>query len=69
MLTHSVLLLKALTPPRYNSREHPVPFHKAQDLGKLPKKLTAEPAPDLEEAYDVSGWPDAVNVNLNLEPE
>ncbi|KAF9793271.1 replication factor RFC1 C terminal domain-containing protein, partial [Thelephora terrestris] len=37
---------------KYNSREHPVPFHKGQDLGKLPKKLAAEPAPDLEEAYD-----------------
>ena len=44
-----------LTPPRYNSRVHPVPFHKAQDLGKVPKKLAAETAPDLEEAYDVSG--------------
>lgn len=39
---------------RYNASEHPIPFHKAQDLGKAPKKLAAEPAPDLEEAYDVS---------------
>lgn len=44
-----------LTPPRYNFRKHPVPFHKAQDLGKVPKKLAAETAPDMEEAYDVSG--------------
>jgi replication factor C subunit 1 len=36
---------------RYNSREHPIPFHKAVDMGKLPKKLAGEPAPDLEEAY------------------
>ena len=55
-----------LTPPRYNSRDHPVPFHKGQDLGKLPKKLAAEPAPDLEEAYDVSGRPNAVNAQPNL---
>ena len=40
---------------RYKSRDHPVPFHKGQDLGKLPKKLAAEQAPDLEEAYEVSG--------------
>ena len=36
---------------RYNSREHPIPFHKAIDLGKPPKKLTGQQAPDLEEAY------------------
>lgn len=36
---------------RYNSTEHPIPFHKAQDLGKVPKKLPGGPAPDLEEAY------------------
>lgn len=36
---------------RYNSREHPIPFHKATDLGKPPKKLAREAAPDLEEAY------------------
>jgi replication factor C subunit 1 len=36
---------------RYNSSEHPIPFHKAQDLGKVPKKLAGGPAPDLEEAY------------------
>jgi len=55
-----------LTPPRYNSKDHPVPFHKAQDLGKLPKKIAAEPAPDLEEAYDVSGWLDATNTRPNF---
>lgn len=36
---------------KYNSSEHPIPFHKAQDLGKVPKKLAGGPAPDLEEAY------------------
>jgi replication factor C subunit 1 len=36
---------------RYNTSEHPIPFHKAQDLGKVPKKLAGGPAPDLEEAY------------------
>jgi len=55
-----------LTPPRYNSKDHPVPFHKAQDLGKLPKKIAAEPAPDLEEAYDVSGWLDVTNAGPNF---
>ncbi|KAL7281894.1 hypothetical protein ACG7TL_003360 [Trametes sanguinea] len=39
---------------KYNARDHPVAFHKAQDLGKVPKKLAAAgPAPDLEEAFDV----------------
>lgn len=40
---------------KYNSRDHPIPFHRAQDLGKAPKKIAdAGPAPDLEEAYEVS---------------
>ncbi|KAH9928881.1 DNA replication factor C, large subunit [Fomitopsis serialis] len=39
---------------KYNSRDHPIPFHKAADLGKVPKKLAAAgPLPDLEEALDV----------------
>jgi len=29
-----------------------MPFHKAQDLGKVPKKLAGGPAPDIEEAYE-----------------
>jgi hypothetical protein len=36
---------------RYNSRDHPVPFHKAQDLGKVPKKIATDTVPDLEEAF------------------
>ncbi|KAF5363955.1 hypothetical protein D9756_001043 [Leucocoprinus leucothites] len=36
---------------KYNASEHPIPFHKAQDLGKAPKKLSGGPAPDLEEAF------------------
>ena len=38
---------------RYNSSEHPVPFHKAQELGKATKKLAGGPAPDLEDVFDV----------------
>ncbi|RDX48557.1 DNA replication factor C, large subunit [Lentinus brumalis] len=39
---------------KYNSRDHPVAFHKAEALGKAPKKIAAAgPAPDLEEAFDV----------------
>ncbi|KAI0301881.1 replication factor RFC1 C terminal domain-containing protein [Multifurca ochricompacta] len=38
---------------KYNTRDHPIPFHKAQDLGRVPKKLAGGPAPDLEEAFDV----------------
>ena len=30
-----------------------MPFHKAQEFGKAPKKLDGGPAPDLEEAFDV----------------
>jgi replication factor C subunit 1 len=38
---------------RYNSQEHPVPFHRAIELGKIPKKLVGGPALDLEEAMEV----------------
>lgn len=38
---------------RYNSLDHPVAFHKADDLSKAPKKLVAEQLPDLEEAFEV----------------
>ncbi|KAI0352482.1 DNA replication factor C, large subunit [Trametes cingulata] len=39
---------------KYNSRDHPIAFHRAELLGKVPKKLAAAgPAPDLEEAFDV----------------
>jgi hypothetical protein len=44
---------KAALTRRYNSQDHPIPFHKAQDLGKVPKKLAGGPAPDLEEPLDV----------------
>ncbi|KAJ4468171.1 replication factor RFC1 C terminal domain-containing protein [Lentinula aciculospora] len=37
---------------KYNSSEHPIPFHKATDLGKVPKKIAATEVPDLEEAFD-----------------
>ena len=39
---------------RYNSTEHPIAFHKAQEFGKMPKKLAGGPAPDLEDVFDVS---------------
>ena len=39
---------------KYNAAEHPIAFHRAQDLGKAPKRIAgAGPGPDLEEAYDV----------------
>lgn len=38
---------------RYNASEHPIAFHKAEDLGKASKKLAPLPVPDLEEAYEV----------------
>ncbi len=42
---------------RYNGQEHPIPFHKGQDVGKAPKKLAAGPAPDLEDAFEVIRFP------------
>ncbi|EKM58972.1 uncharacterized protein PHACADRAFT_157248 [Phanerochaete carnosa HHB-10118-sp] len=52
------VVLKKITPAtktgltrKYNAADHPIAFHKATDLGKVPKKLAAQgPAPDLEEA-------------------
>ncbi|KAG1861651.1 replication factor RFC1 C terminal domain-containing protein [Suillus subluteus] len=38
---------------KYNSTDHPIPFHKATDLGKAPKKLLGGPAPDLEDVFDL----------------
>ena len=38
---------------RYNSSEHPIPFHKAHEFGKVPKKLAGGPAPDIEDAFEV----------------
>ncbi|CAL1702003.1 unnamed protein product [Somion occarium] len=39
---------------KYNAKEHPIAFHKAEDLGKAAKKIAAPgPAPDLEEAVEV----------------
>ncbi|KAJ7699640.1 DNA replication factor C, large subunit [Mycena rosella] len=39
---------------KYNAAQHPIPFYKATDLGKVPKKLAGGPAPDIEDAFDVS---------------
>ncbi|OJA19955.1 hypothetical protein AZE42_03718 [Rhizopogon vesiculosus] len=38
---------------KYNSTDHPIPFHKATDLGKIPKKLAGGPAPDLEDVFEL----------------
>lgn len=54
MLSKPFVLLVSYWFSRYNAKEHPIAFHKADDLGKAPKKLAASgPAPDLEEAYEV----------------
>ncbi|TRM68134.1 replication factor RFC1 C terminal domain-containing protein [Schizophyllum amplum] len=37
---------------KYNAGEHPIPFHKATDLGKTAKKLPGGPAPDIEDAFE-----------------
>ena len=31
-----------------------MPFHKTQEFGKPAKKLSGGPAPDIEDAFDVS---------------
>ncbi|KAF7330940.1 Replication factor C subunit 1 [Mycena venus] len=37
---------------KYNASEHPIPFYKASDLGKAPKKLGGGPAPDIEDVFE-----------------
>lgn len=49
---------------RYNSMEHPIPFYKATESGKVPKKLAGGPVPDLEEAY--VSFPDMSCMNALL---
>ncbi|KAG0699774.1 replication factor RFC1 C terminal domain-containing protein [Suillus ampliporus] len=44
---------KASFTKKYNSTDHPIPFHKATDLGKVPKKLAGGPAPDIEDVFDL----------------
>ncbi|KAF8271701.1 replication factor RFC1 C terminal domain-containing protein [Lactarius quietus] len=53
VLKKIVTATKTALTKKYNSQDHPIPFHKAQDLGKVPKKLAGGPAPDLEEAFDM----------------
>ncbi|KAK0205975.1 purine nucleotide binding protein [Desarmillaria ectypa] len=62
------IILKKISPAvkssftrKYNGREHPIPFHKGQDVGKLPKKLAASPAPDLEDAFELDDIIDDVS--------
>jgi len=38
---------------KFNSSEHPIPFHKAHEFGKVPKKLPGGPAPDIEDAFEL----------------
>ena len=50
---HRGLSRKTYRHCRYNTSTHPIAFHKATDLGKIPQKISGPAAPDLEEAYDV----------------
>ncbi|KAF8907193.1 DNA replication factor C, large subunit [Mucidula mucida] len=46
--------VKAAFTRKYNATEHPIAYHKAQDLGKAPKKLaSAGEKPDLEDAFEM----------------
>jgi hypothetical protein len=38
---------------RYNATDHPIAFHRGNDLGPI-KKIAAKDVPDIEEAFDVS---------------
>lgn len=39
---------------KYNSSEHPIAYHKGDNLGKVPKRLgTVGEKPDLEDAFDM----------------
>ena len=37
---------------KYNQHDHPIAFHRAQELGKPAKKIISGPAPDLEDALN-----------------
>ena len=39
MLVYLKFIALSFFKNRHNTSEHPIPFHKAQDLGKIPKKL------------------------------
>lgn len=39
---------------RYNASDHPIAFHRGQDLSGGPKKIVAGAAPDIEDAFVVS---------------
>lgn len=38
---------------KYNTLDHPIPFHKATDIGPLKRMGAAQEKPDLEEAFEV----------------
>ncbi|KAJ8072409.1 DNA replication factor C complex subunit Rfc1 [Marasmius tenuissimus] len=50
--------VKAAFTKKWNGMEHPIAFHKAQDV-KAPKRLAVDQVPDLEEAFDVDEVPEA----------
>ncbi|KAG8720285.1 hypothetical protein FRC08_000645 [Ceratobasidium sp. 394] len=45
--------VKAAFTRKYNSGDHPIPFHKAQEFGKPSTKLAAEAPPDHEDVFEV----------------
>ncbi|KAG8693390.1 hypothetical protein FRC09_010544 [Ceratobasidium sp. 395] len=45
--------VKAAFTRKYNSSDHPIPFHKAQEFGKPSTKIAAEAPPDHEDVFDV----------------
>lgn len=45
--------VKAAFTRKYNSTDHPIPFHKAQEFGKPSTKIAAEAPPDHEDVFDV----------------
>ncbi|KAG8742351.1 hypothetical protein FRC10_001632 [Ceratobasidium sp. 414] len=45
--------VKAAFTRKYNSSDHPIPFHKAQEFGKPSTKIAAEAPPDHEDVFEV----------------
>ncbi|KAF8645376.1 hypothetical protein AX16_007878 [Volvariella volvacea WC 439] len=50
---------------KYNSMEHPIPFHRAEDLGKAAKRLPGGPAPDVEDAFEADDIPEEASDDEN----
>ncbi|QRW02006.1 replication factor C subunit 1 [Ceratobasidium sp. AG-Ba] len=45
--------VKAAFTRKYNSSDHPIPFHKAQEFGKPTTKIATEAPPDHEDVFEV----------------